>query len=224
MSIDSATLRRLSALRLDPEQMAGVLDILAGIAEADEVLRNREEARKAKDAERKRNKRASADIPRTSGGQDVDAARTPPDGPPFPPAPPIPPLNPPKHTQRDARDGDFERFWAAYPAKVGKDAAKRSFSKAIAAGVTVETMLIAIERYRRAKPPDRDWCHPTTWLNQGRWNDEHPEPAAARSSQRPGSGSRPPRGHDALLALLDPRPVSDPDFGCGPVVDHWPAH
>ncbi len=52
MSISSDTLRKLSALRLDPDQMAGVLDILADIQSADE-------GRKAGQRERVRKHRES---------------------------------------------------------------------------------------------------------------------------------------------------------------------
>jgi hypothetical protein len=34
------------------------------------------------------------------------------------------------------------------------------------------TLLAALRRYVDTKPPDRHWCNPATWLNQGRWDDE----------------------------------------------------
>ena len=32
--------------------------------------------------------------------------------------------------------------------------------------------MAGLERYKRYKPNDRDWLHPSTFLNQGRWMDE----------------------------------------------------
>jgi hypothetical protein len=48
VSVDSATLRRLAALNLAPDQMAGVLDILAGIAEVEEKRKQGQRDRTAK--------------------------------------------------------------------------------------------------------------------------------------------------------------------------------
>ena len=67
---------------------------------------------------------------------------------------------------------DFDRFWSAYPAKVGKKAAERAWVKS-KDKPPIEDVLSALEAYRLAKPKDRDWCHPTTWISQGRWGDQH---------------------------------------------------
>lgn len=78
----------------------------------------------------------------------------------------LPPISPPA--------GDaFERFWSAYPRKVGKQAAKKSF---IRVKVPIETLLSAIEWQKRSdqwtKNNGQFIPHPATWLNQGRWDDE----------------------------------------------------
>lgn len=83
----------------------------------------------------------------------------------------IPPKSPSK--------GDaFERFWSVYPRKVGKQSAKRAFEKV---KVPLETLVTAIERQKCSDQWTRDngqyIPHPTTWLNQGRWDDELPESA-----------------------------------------------
>lgn len=65
----------------------------------------------------------------------------------------------------------FETFWRAYPRRVGKGAARKSFERAIRL-TTLPTMLKAIEDYQRCKPAYQDFCHPSTWLNQERWDDE----------------------------------------------------
>lgn len=70
--------------------------------------------------------------------------------------------------------GSFEEFWMAYPAKVGKEAARRKFSTVGKSGrVKFTDLMTALETYKARKPHDRPWCYPTTWLNQGRWEDEH---------------------------------------------------
>lgn len=66
--------------------------------------------------------------------------------------------------------GDFDRFWAMFPNKVGKADASKAFIKAIQR-IDLETMLAALERYVR-KTDDRPWCNPATWLNQDRWTDQ----------------------------------------------------
>jgi hypothetical protein len=65
----------------------------------------------------------------------------------------------------------FNAFWAAYPRKVGKLAAMAEFQKALRIS-PVEDILAGVERYIASKPVYADWCHPKTWLHQGRWMDE----------------------------------------------------
>lgn len=68
---------------------------------------------------------------------------------------------------------DFARFWAAYPRKVGKEAARRAFARA-APGL--EQLLAALERQKQTEQWQRDQGryipNPATWLSQGRWEDE----------------------------------------------------
>lgn len=71
---------------------------------------------------------------------------------------------------------EFDSFWQAYPRKVGKGDARKAFKTAIKL-TDLETMLAAIERYKRYKPEWQHFCHPGTWLRQERWDDEWPEPA-----------------------------------------------
>jgi predicted phage replisome organizer len=70
-------------------------------------------------------------------------------------------------------DTQFERFWKAYPKKKGKDAARKSFKRVT---VPVETLLDAIEKQKTWSEWQRDngqyIPNPSTWLNQGRWEDE----------------------------------------------------
>lgn len=74
---------------------------------------------------------------------------------------------------------DFERFWTAYPRKVAKPAAVKSWMRLKPESETLNAILSAVAT---AKLSD-DWRkedgkyipHPTTWLNQRRWEDQDRE-------------------------------------------------
>lgn len=76
----------------------------------------------------------------------------------------------------------FDRFWSAYPRKCAKQAAKRKFetifrkTKEERRPGLLEAMLKALEGQRRSdqwlKDDGQFIPHPTTWLNQARWEDE----------------------------------------------------
>lgn len=107
----------------------------------------------------------------------------------LPPEPPLstPPYNPPSSpslspSPRDVSRADedrFSRFWAAYPRKVGKQAAKKSWSRLHPSEELTQAILQAVE----AQKQSRQWRenngqfipNPATWLNQGRWEDELPK-------------------------------------------------
>lgn len=78
----------------------------------------------------------------------------------------------------------FDEFWQAYPRKVAKKAARKEYEKALRE-VDHETIMKGVEAYKRNKPGYADWCHPRTWLCQGRWEDdypaEHPEVVAQKT-------------------------------------------
>jgi uncharacterized protein YdaU (DUF1376 family) len=93
--------------------------------------------------------------------------------------------NPP--TPQGGRDGvrkfppGFDDFWAAYPRKVGKDAAARAFAKRRIGSELLAALLGAVDAQKRwpawAKDDGRFIPHPATWLNEGRWQDEPPQGA-----------------------------------------------
>lgn len=68
---------------------------------------------------------------------------------------------------------DFERFWQAYPRKVGRVKAEAAFAK-VAEDISV--LLSAIARQKKSAQWQKDngqfIPHPTTWLNGKRWQDE----------------------------------------------------
>lgn len=85
---------------------------------------------------------------------------------------------------------DFESFWKTYPKKVGKKAARKAWDKATDRPDLAD-ILTALDKQKQTP----DWSkdngqfipHPTTWLNQGRWADEVPDPGgreARRESAR----------------------------------------
>lgn len=69
---------------------------------------------------------------------------------------------------------EFDVFWARYPHRVGKLAAQKAFTKARKLA-SVEAIVQGVDRYIANKPSYADFCHPATFLNQGRWMDEYVE-------------------------------------------------
>ena len=71
---------------------------------------------------------------------------------------------------------DFDVFWAAYPRRTAKFAAQKAYARARTVASAAE-ILAGVEAYKRRKPEYADWCHPATFLNQGRWMDEDDAPS-----------------------------------------------
>lgn len=82
-----------------------------------------------------------------------------------------------------AREADaFDEFWAAYPRRVGKGAARKAWAKATKKAAP-EEIIAGARRYaadpRRQSADIRYTAHPSTWLNAERWTDEiEPAPTA----------------------------------------------
>jgi len=72
----------------------------------------------------------------------------------------------------------FDEFWAAYPRKVGKDAAAKAFAKRRVGVGLLAQMLAALSTQKTGEQWRKDGGqfipHPATWLNEGRWQDETP--------------------------------------------------
>ena len=76
-----------------------------------------------------------------------------------------------------ARTAEFEQFWAAYPRRLAKLKALSSFEKALKIASFEEIMDgVAVYAASRAGQDPQFTCHPSTWLNQGRWMDEPEQP------------------------------------------------
>ena len=75
----------------------------------------------------------------------------------------------------------FDRFWQAYPRKIGKQAALKTWSKLKPSAELTEVILAAVEYQKTWNAWTKDGGqyipNPSTWLNQGRWEDEKPEVA-----------------------------------------------
>jgi hypothetical protein len=73
----------------------------------------------------------------------------------------------------------FLTFWSAYPRKVGKDEAYRTWQKRNGDMPSIDGILASISKQKTSAQWQKDGGqfipHPATWLNQGRWNDEIPE-------------------------------------------------
>lgn len=65
----------------------------------------------------------------------------------------------------------FEAFWAAYPRKTAKGAARKAWPAAEAKAAPGE-ISAGLKRYIATKPSDIAYCYPATWLNGERWLDE----------------------------------------------------
>ena len=72
----------------------------------------------------------------------------------------------------------FEIFYSAYPRKVSKPMAEKSFKKLNVTEEMLDKMLRAIEIQKQSKQwQTKEYVpHPATWLNQKRWEDETDEP------------------------------------------------
>jgi hypothetical protein len=86
----------------------------------------------------------------------------------------------PKKPNNSSRD-DFEAFWKAYPKKTAKPYCKEIWKRK---GLSLELVLPAL----KMSIASRDWQkdggqfipNPSTWLNQGRWEDEGLDYAALK--------------------------------------------
>lgn len=98
----------------------------------------------------------------------------------------------------------FEAFWDAYPRKVGKKAASAAFDKA-RKQASLQTICEAAARYR--DDPNREdafTAHPTTWLNEGRWDDAPlPKRNVAQLTTRLDHGQRTDLKAAAMIAKVN---------------------
>jgi hypothetical protein len=84
--------------------------------------------------------------------------------------------------KKESTEEEFEEFWRAYPKRVGEDAARIAFNKAIERGADPAAIIQAAkiyaitERARIERGEDPKYtAHPKNWLNAGRWKDPPPD-------------------------------------------------
>ena len=73
---------------------------------------------------------------------------------------------------------DFETFWRAYPRRVAKGAAQRSWDKLAKLGTNPADIIKGAEAYAAAcRGKEVQYiAHPATWLNAQRWLDDSSQP------------------------------------------------
>lgn len=81
----------------------------------------------------------------------------------------------------------FNEFYKAYPKKVGPDAARKNFAKAVKGGADPDEIIAGARRYADwlATGGPRDFRpnpkNPQGWLTEGRWKDDLQEDKPART-------------------------------------------
>jgi hypothetical protein len=72
-------------------------------------------------------------------------------------------------TGKPAVDDGFDGFWTRYPRKIAKPEARKKW-KAALKKAPAETIMAGLAKYAFSQDP-QFVPHPSTWLNQERWND-----------------------------------------------------
>lgn len=95
--------------------------------------------------------------------------------------------------------GGFDRFWAAYPRRVARVKAEAVWDRLRPGPALESRILAAVARQSKCDQWVKDGGqfipHPTTWLNQRRWEDEPPMvPAGSSSGGRVVGHARPSVG------------------------------
>lgn len=89
--------------------------------------------------------------------------------------------------EKEIKEKEFDRFWSAYPRHENKPKAREAFMKIKPDEELLEKMIASIERWKNSAQWNEDGGkfipHPSTWLNNQRWEDE-PLTQKANSSGR----------------------------------------
>jgi hypothetical protein len=109
----------------------------------------------------------------------------------------------------------FGRFWSAYPRKTGRGAAERWWDRHKPDDALLALILQAVEAHRTCETWQRGFVpHPTTWLNQRRWQDEpasaQPAPSQPRDARAIMDAAR------ARMDMLIAGPQPSPETRSGP--------
>lgn len=216
MSIGAETLRKLADLRLEPEQMAGVLGILADIQAGDEDRKRNQRER----TRRHRDMKRDGNVTVTSQERyPFPLKENPPD--PLKKTTPIP-RDTDLGRERAEIANEFEsEFWPVFPRKVSKGQAAKAWAAARKRADLPEIMAGARRYAEERRLEDKNFTkHPATWLNADGWLDE-PAPSPALRVV-PGHGPPRPvpkrtgdRMFDRLMSKAaegrEPEPDPDPE-------------
>jgi len=75
----------------------------------------------------------------------------------------------------------FDEFWQAYPRKIGKAAAEKAYAKAVKQSGHDEIMQGLNSQLPSISAKEVQFQpHPSTWLNQGRWEDQMEKPTKVK--------------------------------------------
>ena len=76
----------------------------------------------------------------------------------------------------------FDEFWASYPKRVERKGAEKKFWAAVKSGVDPGRIVEAAQRYAESEQVRRGYAkNPTTWLNNGCWDDEQQQPTKGKT-------------------------------------------
>jgi hypothetical protein len=128
------------------------------------------EAKREQARERMRSARSQGGAVRANGASTSQSVT------PTPPRPDPTTTKTPAAKAASEPDG-FAEFWQACPRKIGKTAAAKAYAKALQSTtpeVILHGIVAAAGEWKAARTEERFVPHPATWLNQGRWADEHP--------------------------------------------------
>lgn len=82
----------------------------------------------------------------------------------------------PAPKQEEPEPDPFTEFYEAYPRKVGRGKARQAYAKAVKDGASHREIMAGLARYQKhinLNDIEMQYrCHPATWLNQERWDDE----------------------------------------------------
>jgi hypothetical protein len=99
------------------------------------------------------------------------------------------PAAPAEPTEEQQQETEFAAFYAAYPRKVAKGAARKAFAAAVKRGAKPADLAAAAVAHRdywaRCKTEAKFIPYPTTWLNGERYDDELPAQASHRDGPAP---------------------------------------
>lgn len=89
----------------------------------------------------------------------------------------------------DGPGDSFDEFWALYPRKTAKGAARKAYAKAMKLVYHNDLMHALSQQVEGMKIKDPKFIpHASTWLNQERWEDDPEQPDSADQINHAGGG------------------------------------